>query len=464
MPTLAFRSDDPLVLWPAVPDRVGSYYAALQYQLEQSQWWSPDQLLARQFEQLDALASHAYRTVPYYRERLAAAGYTPETPLTPQTWVRLPILSRAELQQADKALNSNAIPPSHGDSGPTSSSGSTGKPVTVLKTRAANLIWQAITLRDHLWHGRDFMRPLCLIRKTESFHAADRGRSSHYPTGITWPSWGGGASRILHTGPSAALHIHTPIELQVEWLERQQPGTLVTYPTNLLELVKFCRDQDIRFPTLHSLSTLGELVTPELRRLCRDSWGLAVQDMYSAVETGYLALQCPLHDHYHLQSEAALVEILDDDGRACRAGETGHVVVTPLHNFATPLLRYAVGDFAEVGDACPCGRGLPVIARVLGRSRNMLVLPSGQRIWPLLEVHELTAIAPFRQFQLVQRSVTALELRLVLERPLNIAEEEGMRQALRRRWGGGFAVALSYHEALARDPSGKFEDFKSEVA
>ena len=101
--------------------------------------------------------------------------------------------------------------------------------------------------------------------------------------------------------------------------------------------------------------------------------------MYSAAEAGYLALQCPQQEHYHIQSESALVEVLDEAGNPCRPGETGTMVVTPLHNFAMPLIRYAIGDIAEVGAPCACGRGLPVLARLLGRVRQMLVLPSGAR-------------------------------------------------------------------------------------
>ena len=76
------------------------------------------------------------------------------------------------------------------------------------------------------------------------------------------------------------------------------------------------------------------------------------------------------------------MEVLDNHGRPCKEGETGRVVLTDLHNFTMPLIRYEIGDYAEVGPPCACGRGLPVLARILGRSRNMLTLPAGDRIWP----------------------------------------------------------------------------------
>src|SRR3546814_9801972 len=75
-------------------------------------------------------------------------------------------------------------------------------------------------------------------------------------------------------------------------------------------------------------------------RLCRDVWGLKIADLYSTQEAGYLALQCPEHEHYHVQSEAVLLEVLDEEDRPCRPGEVGRVVVTPLTNFAMPMIRY----------------------------------------------------------------------------------------------------------------------------
>ena len=121
---------------------------------------------------------------------------------------------------------------------------------------------------------------------------------------------------------------------------------------------------------------------PELRAACRDLWGVPLHDVYSANELGYIALQCPESEQYHVMSECALVEVIDGDGRPCRPGETGRLVLSSLHNYAMPLLRYEIGDYAEVGDQCPCGRGLPLLNRIAGRERNMLVLPDGRQHWP----------------------------------------------------------------------------------
>jgi phenylacetate-CoA ligase len=100
---------------------------------------------------------------------------------------------------------------------------------------------------------------------------------------------------------------------------------------------------------------MGEILEPGLRALCQRQWGVPARDNYSCTELATLALTCPEHDHLHIQAERVLLEILDDQNRPCAPGEVGRVVVTGLVNFATPLIRYEIGDRAVAGSPCPCG-------------------------------------------------------------------------------------------------------------
>src|SRR6185437_16003324 len=170
------------------------------------------------------------------------------------------------------------------------------------------------------------------------------------------------------------------------------PHYLLSYPSNSRALARYAQREKIRLPGLRAVHTYGEPLTPDVREACREAWGVPAIDVYSCEELGFVALQCPRHEHYHVQSESVLVEILDEDGLPARPGEIGRVVLTSLHNFAMPLIRYAIGDYAEVGAPCPCGRGLPVIERLLGRRRNMVTLPDGRRAWP--DVGALWAAIP----------------------------------------------------------------------
>ncbi len=139
------------------------------------------------------------------------------------------------------------------------------------------------------------------------------------------------------------------------------------------------------------------------------------------------------------------------------------MVVTPLYNFAMPLLRYAIGDYAEAGDNCACGRGLPVIKRILGRTRNMLTLPDGDKVWPRLSELRYAEILPVEQFQMVQKSRGRLEVRLVAPRRASAGEERRLREFIIARIGHGFEIDFSYPAHIARGAGGKFEDFRSEL-
>lgn len=146
------------------------------------------------------------------------------------------------------------------------------------------------------------------------------------------------------------------------------------------------------------------------------------------------------------------------------------MVLTTLHNFAAPLIRYEIGDLATRGAPCGCGRTLPVITQILGRQRNMLRYPDGSVRWPSLGEAGLAAVfartgnmPPVQQFQLVQHSLDRIEARLVVARPYTAAEEALLTDYLRGEFGPHWQIDFSYPETIARGPGGKFEDFLSHV-
>jgi phenylacetate-CoA ligase len=452
----AFKSNVEGIVWPGIADTRGAAMLAMQFQLEQSQWWPPEEIRRRQMEQLWVVLRHAVQTVPYYKKSFAEAGLDISGGLSEAAWSRVPLITRRDIQGAGNSLLSTAVPKSHGRVHSLSTSGSTGMPVTTSGTEVTQFFWLSITLRDQLWQRLDFRKKLVAIRYSRD------GRGA-YPDGAPGASWGAATDLVTMTGPSAFLSISTPVAQQVEWLQRENPDYFITYPSNLMALLTFCRDRNIKIPNLRLVETLSEILHPEVRQACRDIWGVRIADMYSSQEVGYITLQCPEHEHYHVQAENLLVEILDDEGRPCAPGETGRVVLTPLHNFAMPLIRYSVGDFAVVGEKCSCGRGLPVINRVLGRVRNMLTLPSGAQLWPYFGGDKFAKVAPVRQYQIVQKTLTELEVRIVPERPLTADDENRIRGVIADQVGQGFQVQFTYHEAIARSKGGKFEDFRSDL-
>lgn len=440
-------------LYPPSPEHL---MRGLQDHLAKSQWWPAVEWQGLQDRQLARLLDHTFATVPFYGERLSAAGYKPGQALDAETWSRLPLLTRRDLQTAGAALLSRAIPPDHGEITEVRTSGSTGIPVAIKVTTQSAVWFRAITLREQVWHGRDFAGIFAAIRKYRQGIAMP-------PDGDRQPRWADSASVPYVTGPAAVLNIKTPVAEQADWLQRIDPHYLLTYPSNLAALVDAHQAGGLRLARLREVITMGEILPPETRALVRAAWGVPVRDTYSAKEIGYIALQCPEQEHLHIQPEVARVEVLDAAGRPCGVGEVGRVVVTPLHNFAMPLIRYEIGDYAEVGAPCRCGRSLPVLARVAGRVRNMLIGPSGRRYWPSFGTSRYREIAPVRRHQFVQKAKDRLEARMVVERALTAEEEGKLRMHILSRLPEPFTLTFAFVDDIPASEGGKLENFICEV-
>ncbi|MEQ8662865.1 MAG: hypothetical protein RLW62_18790, partial [Gammaproteobacteria bacterium] len=435
----------------------GAALAALLFQLERTQWWPAERLLAAQLAQLERLLAHACASVPWYRARLGAALPAPGT-LTAERYRALPLLTRRDVQDAGSALDSEAVPAACGALGHAETSGSTGEPVRVRLSALDRRWWEAMTLREHYWHARDFGARLAAIR----VFAHGAGVAAD---GTLSPDWGAPAARLHATGPLGMLPLATAVDRQATWLARFAPDYLLTYPTNLVALLDHAQAHGWRPARLREVRTVGETVPAGLAARCRAAWGVPLTDVYSSRELGYLALQCPVSAHYHIAAETMYVEVLDASGAPVPPGGVGRLVVTPLTNFATPLVRYALNDWAEVAPPCPCGRGLPTLARILGRTRNMVVLPDGTRHWPQVGFGRFREVAPVRQYQLVQHDRTRIELRLVVDRALDIDEERRLAAIVTAALGHPFDIAFSYYaQTIPRGRGGKYEEFVSLVA
>ena len=447
---LHFVSAIPGVVWPAIPSPPGATLLSLQAQFEASQWWPPERLRAEQLRQLRLLLVHAHEHVPFYRARFEQAAFDPRAGVRWDDFCKLPLLTRDDLQVHRDGLFTRKPLPSHGRLIEGRTSGSTGKPVQYVGTEAAATFVFAVSLRDHLWHRRDLGAKQAVIRP----EFAD-GHSAG------WDNWLRGA---LYSGPGATLNIRTPIDGQARWLKKHNPVYLVSFPSNIEALARHFLERGLALPRLKQVNTLSEVLKPGLRELCREAWGATLTDLYSAKEAGTIALQCPESTRYHVQSEDLLVEILDARGEACRPGEPGRVVLTTLHNFAMPLIRYEIGDYAVPGEACPCGRGLPVIERIMGRSRNLVTLPDGSRHWPSFPSAMWLEIAPIRQFRLTQATLHDIDVELVAARALTPGEGDRLAQALQQSLGYPFNIRLAQVEGIARAANSKFEDFVSLLA
>lgn len=447
--TVLPKGDVPGAVWPAVHSSHTASLAAHVHQFDRTQWCSADEIAAGQRAQLGALVHYAAANIPAFTARLAAAGVAPETLAGNLT--ALPLLTRREVQAALGEEPKQILPAGHGPIGKVSTSGSTGEPVVVWKSALTQLDWLALTVRLYRWSEPDFTVRLASVRALT------------LRTG-TFEDWGTPISHFYQTGPFLSLLLTTDIEAQIDALIAFECESLLLYPSNLAALIPAMERRGVRFERLRHVRTMGETVSPALREAVRESWQVPLHDLYSSEEVGYIAVQCPESALYHVMDETLIVEILDEAGRPCAPGETGRVVVTDLRNHATPIFRYAIGDYATRGGPCPCGRGLSTLTQIMGRERNLIRNPDGTRHWPLTGFRDFRSVAPIVQYQMIQHGIDEIELRLFVERPLTGAEQKKLRALVLKKLGQPFQLRFSFFDSpLPRGKNGKFEEFVSMI-
>lgn len=451
------KSAVPSAAFPAVPATAAATMLAVAHQLRATQYLPPHELRALQFQQLGQLVAHARRAVPHYAESLRHIDPQPGRPITEEIWSTVPILTRRAVQEAGTALHARELPPGHGSVATATTSGSSGRPVTIRKTALAQFYWQCFALREHEWRARDLSAFWMTILRDNA--RTDPARSDPLRR---LPNWGEPVSAVHHTGPAAFLDYRAEVAELLAILVREKPAYLTTFPSLLRELLRESRASGLRPEGLREVRSTGEALSGEVREWCAELWGAQVTESYTAADIGIIALPCPERNTLHVQSEGVLFELLRDDGAPCAPGEEGRVILTPLHNFAMPLLRYEIGDRAIAGPPCACGRCLPALAAIPGRARDMLSIPGGGRRFPFYGHNAIMRIDAIVQHQVAQTALDQVELRLVVRRPLTPAEEAHILASAREGLGPAHQPRIVYRDEIRRQASGKFAEFTNE--
>jgi phenylacetate-CoA ligase len=442
--------------WPSFPVGDRPDLRALLAGLKVSQWWPDKDLRAAQQAQLGWLVNWAADKVPYYQREKWPAEIATRLAQNPgqfwEIWREIPRLTKPELRALGPRLYARSVPPAQLPFASVRTSGSTGIHVELRTTAFTRLLWDALTLREHLWSQRDFSKRLGIIRsRREKARATD---------GLIQPNWGTPVASLFPSGPSSTMHIGKPIDELAAWLKDFDPHYLLTYPSIMPWLMEHMAAAGERPQSLREIRFISEPLDSELETSLAAGWQVKCTDIYSANEVGYIAFRCLEHGALHVQSESLLVEIIDQQGRACAPGESGRVVVTSLHNLATPLLRYEIGDYATVGEPCRCGRGLPVIRQILGRTRNAALSPEGQHYWPT-KLNRMRNMRPVLQAQYVQTALDTIEIRTVLARPLRDEERLELVRNTIETLGHRYRIEIVPVTEIPRGAGGKFEEFLS---
>ncbi|MGH7146274.1 MAG: phenylacetate--CoA ligase family protein [Nitrospiraceae bacterium] len=242
-----------------------------------------------------------------------------------------------------------------------------------------------------------------------------------------------------------------------DW-RRYRPAVLFGHSRSLYMFARFLQEKsidDIRPKGIVSTSMM--LLQPE-RELIEKAFLCKVTDRYGSEEVGLIACECETHSGMHLNIEHLYVEFIKDDGTRARPGEEGCIVVTDLMNKGMPLIRYKIEDVAVPSDKqCPCGRGLPVMERVTGRTADFLVKPDGTLVAGVSLIERtLTAIPGIEQMQVVQDRLGELVVNIV---PMPQFDQRGADRLVaefEKVFGSETDIRLRYVQNVRQEPSGKY--------
>lgn len=402
-------------------------------QFERRQWLPAERIEEAQRARLNALLRWAYESVPYYHDLFHEHGVREFGDFS-----RIPVMRKEDVQRAGRQLRSRRIGEKKMSYG--STTGSTGIPLTIGHDALSRAAGRAVMLRAFRAHG---------LRLTDTIlRVTHRKREP-------------GLHEYLGILPIKTVQVFARPEQLAAAARKVKPDVVDAYPS-VLQAMAHAHAPLPR--SVHHVFSTTELLTKASRRRIAHAFNAPVADMYGAAEFPSVAWECPSGDGYHVDSDYAVVECLAD-GEAAQPGEVGELVITGLYNCGMPLIRYALGDTAVVsGEQCSCGRGLPLLESVEGRSDDMLLMPDGERISPR-QVNVLDGIAGVRQYRIVQMRRDSIVVEVVPEHRWTPAlEQDVVVRVSQGLTGHPIEVSAKPVSSIPRGPGGKLRTVVSRVS
>lgn len=406
---------------------------------ERDQWRSADELQALQWRKLQALVAHCWAHVPFYRRLWGEAGVAAAADIRDRDdYARLPVLTKALIREHFDAM----IAPTHRDGLYfKATGGSTGEPMRFGYTRESYERRVAVMYRGYAWSG------------------ARLGQRTVYLWGAPVAAPAGFAlfkDRLYH----AAFHRRMLNAFDMD--ERRmaeyadvidgfRPETVIGYVGPLYELARWIERNGRTPHRPQRVLGAAEALLPHQRETIERVFGAPAYDTYGCREFMLIAAECEARDGLHVNIDHLHLEYGGDAADGPR-----ELIVTDLHNFGMPLMRYLNGDLGTPGAThCACGRGLPKLAKVDGRKLDALRTADGRLIPGEYFVHTLMSLRGFRHYQVVQRSLDALVVRMVPDEACDATTEDAIRAELRKLVGDSIAIGFERVETIALTASGK---------
>jgi len=396
---------------------------------------------------LRAIVKHAYEKVPYYHKLFSSVRVKPEDIKTKADLIKIPITTRKILQKLpitervarfvdiSKCIKSRT-------------SGSTGEPLDVfLSTRELSY---RIAMQTRVY-GLNLINKKANIVSPEIF-----GRKGSYVKIFR--------KSLNYMGLWRRYDLsifEEPQELALK-LMKIKPDVIEALPSIMKLIAQYVKQMDIHGIAPKLIFTRAELLSKEDRNQIETAFSGKITDLYGIVEFGILAWECEKHQGYHINSDIVMVEAVKDNQQVY--GQEGQIVCTDLTNYTTPFIRYALRDIAILSqERCHCGRSLPLIRLVQGRSDDFITSSSGKIISPILLEVNLKKIDGIRQYKLMQEKINSFNVQIVKGQDFKEGRIEEFKSVLRKILGKEIEIDVNIVDEIPREKSGKIRPIMSKV-
>jgi phenylacetate-CoA ligase len=389
-----------------------------------------------QLKKLNALITHAYENVPYYRNLFTSARLVPSDIRNIDDITRIPTTSKITLQsQKKEEIVAKGIDIDTCVEDVTS--GSTGIPLHVYFTEDDYLTRSLLFIRTFMATGYKLTDRQAVITDTRF---VSNKKYWFQKVGIFRKEY---------------IPVQLSMDKQIDLLKKYMPDYIHGYPQSIALVADEMLKRGIHTIKPRMVCTGAELVSKRTREVINSTFGVNMVDTYATIESGIIAWECPEYRGYHVNIDSTVLELLKNGKRAL-PGERGKVVITNLHSFAMPIIRYELGDICIASDYdCPCGNALPLMSIVEGRSDDMVYTPSGKMVSPNSITNALEAVDGIKQFRVIQEDKENLILQLVKGDGYQPDTPQKAQGLLNELTGERMEVRVEIANNIPRDPSGK---------
>ena len=413
-----------------------------------------DEIKNRQLKNLEDLLKHAWQHVSYYNSLFKTAGISFDDLINPvEVLAQLPILTKEGIRQNTNEIFANNIPPD--DLTKDSTGGSTGIPLVFYRDKECFLKRRAQELFFDKWIGYE------IGDKVAFFVAAGHHRkgSKNLKAKIRNAT----AERVLAFDPNKTDR--KSMEKFLIELRAFKPEVIKCFPNSLFIFANFLKEKGVDDIKPRAVSCTGETLHDYQRELFKEVFQCPVYEKYGSFEVGIAACECSEHNGMHMFLDGAFFEFINSEGEIAQPGEIARLIVSDLFNFGFPLIRYQIGDVANYTEKpCPCGSQLPLISKLYGRDRDILIDQKGNPKPGYLFVEVFNKNHIPGQFQVIQENKRKVSVKVVKKCGYTQSHEKIILDKFNQLLGSNTKVEIVYVDDIPREPSGKYKYVHSMIS